>query len=67
MVPMSQETLALKQANSERFPMDFMFELDAAEMRHLVSQAVTPGLGKLGGPIPMAFTEQGVAKVANPA
>ena len=50
---MPRESLALKQAvrrNPERFPADFMFELDPAEVRHLVSQSVIPRLGKLGGP-----------------
>jgi hypothetical protein len=53
------ETRALKQAvrrNIERFPADFMFELSADEIDNLVSQNVIPGLGKLGGAIPMAFT-----------
>lgn len=58
------ETRALKQAvrrNIERFPADFMFELSSDEIEDLVSQNVIPGLGKLGGAIPMAFTEQGVS------
>ncbi len=62
------ETRALKQAvrrNPERFPADFMFELTPAEARHLVSQTVIPGLGKLGGAVPMAFTEQGVAMLSS--
>lgn len=62
------ETRALKQAvrrNSERFPVDFMFELTPDESRLLVSQTVIPGLGKLGGALPMAFTEQGVAMLSS--
>lgn len=62
------ETRALKQAvrrNASRFPDDFMFELTAEEIRHLVSQTVIPGLGKLGGATPMAFTEQGVAMLSS--
>lgn len=58
------ETRALKQAvrrNPARFPADFMFELNADKAHLLVSQNVIPGLGKLGGATPMAFTEQGVA------
>jgi hypothetical protein len=62
------ETRALKQAvrrNPDRFPEDFMFELTAEEIQHLVSQTVIPGLGKLGGATPMAFTEQGVAMLSS--
>ncbi len=62
------ETRALKQAvrrNPERFPADFMFELTPEEASFLVSQNVIPGLGKLGGAIPMAFTEQGVAMLSS--
>jgi hypothetical protein len=62
------ETRALKQAvrrNMERFPADFMFELASAEINQLVSQNVIPGLGKLGGATPMAFTEQGVAMLSS--
>ncbi len=62
------ETRALKQAvrrNPDRFPEDFMFELTAEEIQHLVSHTVIPGLGKLGGATPMAFTEQGVAMLSS--
>ncbi len=62
------ETRALKQAvrrNANRFPADFMFELAREEMQGLVSQNVIPGLGKLGGAKPMAFTEQGVAMLSS--
>ena len=62
------ETRALKQAvrrNPERFPPDFMFELKREEIENLVSQNVIPGLGKLGGATPMAFTEQGVAMLSS--
>jgi len=62
------ETRALKQAvrrNPERFPEDFMFELTQEEAGFLVSQTVIPGLGKLGGAVPMAFTEQGVAMLSS--
>jgi urocanate hydratase len=47
--------------NSHRFPSDFMFVLADNEVSAMVSQNVIPGLGKLGGARPMAFTEQGVA------
>jgi hypothetical protein len=61
------ETRALKQAvrrNLDRFPADFMFELTTAEGKSLVSQTVIPTRGKLGGAVPMAFTEQGVAMLS---
>ena len=62
------ETRALKQAvrrNRERFPEDFMFELADNELTDMVSQNVIPGMGKLGGARPMAFTEQGVAMLSS--
>jgi hypothetical protein len=62
------ETRALKQAvrrNMERFPADFMFELNSRDIDNLVSQNVIPSLGKLGGATPMAFTEQGVAMLSS--
>jgi hypothetical protein len=62
------ETRALKQAvrrNLNRFPEDFMFELASDEVLAMVSQNVIPGLGKLGGARPMAFTEQGVAMLSS--
>ena len=61
------ETRALKQAvkrNLDRFPPDFMFELSAAEIEEAVSQNVIPRRDKLGGAVPMAFTEQGVAMLS---
>ena len=42
-----------------------MFELTGDEVRVMVSQTVIPGLGKLGGAAPMAFTEQGVAMLSS--
>jgi hypothetical protein len=42
-----------------------MFELSAAEVDDLVSQSVIPRRGKLGGAVPMAFTEQGVAMLSS--
>ena len=62
------ETRALKQAvrrNLDRFPADFMFELSAAEIKNLVSQTVIPTRGKLGGAVPMAFAEEGVAMLSS--
>lgn len=62
------ETRALKQAvrrNTNRFPADFMFELTQNEIESLVSQFVIPSKSKLGGAIPFAFTEQGVAMLSS--
>ena len=62
------ETRALKQAvkrNSKRFPEDFMFTLDNAEIEMLVSQSVIPSKKTLGGAKPFVFTEQGVASLAS--
>jgi hypothetical protein len=62
------EKRALKQAvrrNPNRFPEDFMFELASDAVAAMVSQHVIPGLGKLGGASPMAFTEQGVAMLSS--
>lgn len=62
------ETRRLKQAvrrNLGRFPADFMFELTASETKILVSQTVIPTRGKLGGAVPMAFTEEGVAMLSS--
>lgn len=61
------ETRTLKQAvrrNPDHFPPDFMFALTNAEVNQLVSQNVIPGRGKLGGAVPMAFTEQGVSMLS---
>lgn len=62
------ETRALKQAvkrNSKRFPDDFMFVLDETEIDLLVSQSVIPAKGALGGALPFAFTEHGVAALSS--
>ena len=62
------ETRTLKQAvrrNLNRFPEDFMFGLTDSEIATLVSQSVIPNKGKLGGAIPFAFTEQGVAMLSS--
>jgi hypothetical protein len=62
------ETRALKQAarrNRNRFPDDFLFALSAEEIQNLVSQFVIPSRRKLGGALPMAFTEQGVAMLSS--
>ena len=62
------ETRALKQAvkrNIERFPDDFMFELTKDEISSLVSQNVIPSKSYLGGAVPYAFTETGVAMLSS--
>jgi hypothetical protein len=62
------ETRALNQAvkrNSNRFPEDFMFQLTVVEAGQLVSQNVIPHRKYLGGSLPYAFTEQGVAMLAS--
>lgn len=61
---------ALNQAvkrNAARFPNDFMFQLTAAESRHLRSHLVTSKLTGRGGRRyePYAFTEQGVAMLSS--
>lgn len=61
------ETRVLKQAvkrNIDRFPKDFMFELNIEETQILVSQNVIPTINHLGGAIPFAFTEQGIAMLS---
>jgi hypothetical protein len=52
--------------NSARFPVDFMFQLDAQEVAHLRSQDVT-SKARRGGRryAPYAFTEQGVAMLSS--
>ena len=62
------ETRTLKQAvrrNMERFPVDFMFELDENEIQEVVSQNVIPSKQSLGGAVPFAFTETGVAMLSS--
>lgn len=62
------ETRALNQAvkrNINRFPDDFMFQLNDPEVEHLVSQNVIPHKKYFGGSFPYAFTEQGVAMLSS--
>lgn len=62
------ETRVLKQAvrrNIERFPPDFMFELADIEISNLVSQNVIPSKSYLGGAVPYAFVEPGVAMLSS--
>ncbi|HDR51005.1 MAG TPA: guanylate kinase [Mariniphaga anaerophila] len=61
------ETRVLKQAvrrNSDRFPNDFMFQLNEKEIDMVVSQNVIPSKSYFGGAKPFAFTEQGVAMLS---
>src|ERR1700680_3413413 len=60
--------IALRQAvkrNSNRFPADFVIQLSKAEAEALVSQNVIPSRRSLGGFLPYAFTEQGVAMLSS--
>ena len=62
------ETRALKQQvrrNLDRFPEDFMFELTPDAIEEMVSRQVIPNKSVLGGAVPMAFTEQGVAVLSS--
>jgi len=63
------ETRALKQAvkrNPERFPEDFMFELNDSEFADWRSQFVISKSDRQGlRHAPMAFTEQGVAMLSS--
>ena len=62
------ETRTLKQAvkrNIDRFPDDFMFEVNETEVDFMVSQNVIPSKQHLGGAKPYAFTEQGVSMLSS--
>ncbi len=64
----SVEARALVQAvkrNLERFPADFMFQLNDEEFGILKSQNVTSSWGGLRRAAPYAFTEQGVAMLSS--
>ena len=47
--------------NANRFPPDFIFQLTRSEVEELVSQNAIPSPRHLGGYLPYAFTEEGVA------
>ena len=54
------ETRTLNQAvkrNLNRFPADFMFQLNPKEVKNLVSQNVIPSMKYFGGTLPYVFTE----------
>ncbi len=62
------EPRALVQAvkiNGERFPSEFMFQLNPGEFENLKSQIVTSSWGGLRRAAPYAFTEQGVAMLSS--
>jgi phage regulator Rha-like protein len=62
------EPRALVQAvkrNIERFPEDFMFQLNEEEFSDLKSQFVTSSWGGIRRAAPYAFTEQGVAMLSS--
>jgi len=61
------ETKVLNQAvkrNSDRFPEDFMFQLNEEEFENLRSQSVTSSWGGRRY-APYAFTEQGIAMLSS--
>jgi hypothetical protein len=62
------EPRALIQAvkrNRERFPADFMFQLNAGEWKNLKSQLVISSWGGSRRAAPYAFTEQGIAMLSS--
>jgi hypothetical protein len=63
-VPPKALVQAVKR-NRARFPVDFMFQLTAAEWRILKSQSVTSSWGGARRARPYAFTEQGVAMLSS--
>jgi len=50
--------------NITRFPNEFMFQLNFAEIDFMVSQNAIPSKRHLGGTSPYVFTEQGVAMLS---
>jgi len=60
--------IALRQQvkrNMDRFPKDFVFQLNKDEVEILLSQNVIPSRQSLGGSLPYAFTEQGIAMLSS--
>jgi len=51
--------------NIDRFPKDFMFQLNESEFKNLKSQIVTSSWGGIRRANPYAFTEQGVAMLSS--
>ncbi len=50
--------------NPNRFPGDFVFQLNESEVDFMVSQNAIPSIQSLGGQLPYVFTEQGVAAIS---
>ena len=63
-VPARQLNQAVSR-NCERFPPDFMFQLNKQESNNLKSQFVTSSWGGARRAAPYAFTEQGVAMLSS--
>ena len=62
------KAIALRQQvkrNIDRFPGDFVFQLGSDEVEILLSQNVIPSRQGLGGAMPYAFTEQGIAMLSS--
>lgn len=62
------KAIALRQQvkrNKDRFPDDFMFQVNDEEVDALVSQNVIPSRKVLGGHLPYAFTQEGVAMLSS--
>jgi hypothetical protein len=62
------KAIALRQQvsrNGARFPSDFVFRLNEEEAEALVSQNVIPSKRSLGGSLPYAFTQEGVAMLSS--
>ncbi len=60
--------IALRQQvtrNPARFPDDFMSQLSTEEAEFLISQNVIPSRRSLGGFLPYAFTQEGVAMLSS--
>ena len=51
--------------NIKRFPPDFMFQLTKKEVEFMVSQNAIPSKKHLGGTLPFALTEQGIANLSS--
>ncbi|RZL07236.1 MAG: ORF6N domain-containing protein [Pedobacter sp.] len=51
--------------NKNRFPENFMMQLDEEEVEMMVSQNAIPSLKVLGGSLPYVFTEHGILMLSN--
>lgn len=61
------KAIALRQQvkrNADRFPKDFMFQITNDETNSLLSQNVIPSRRSLGGALPYAFTQEGIAMLS---